>query len=879
MDNFKIKCNFLSFFEKKGHRILPSASVVNAEDPQLLFVNAGMNPFKDYFLGNSKPPALRVANSQRCLRVSGKHNDLEEVGFDTYHHTFFEMLGNWSFGDYFKEEAIAWAWEFLVTRMGLPQDCLYATVFAGDADEGLQKDTESAALWAEVLPTERILFFGKGDNFWEMGATGPCGPCTELHIDLRSEAQRKAQPSAALINRSHPEVIELWNLVFMQYDRSAEGGLRPLSLQHVDTGMGFERLCMVLQEKHSAYDTDIFQPLLAQIASQTNQPYKSDTKAGVAFRVIADHIRAVVFAMADGALPGPARAGYVLRRLLRRALRYGHTFLGCRDPFLYTLLPILVKQYEKTCPELKAQESLLNTLIQEEERMFLRTMEKGLCRLEGLMKKLPQGATLSGEAAFELYDTYGFPWDLTRLIVKEHGFSINEEGYAKALGAQRTRSQQAAQQQEEDWVLLAPEDSPHSEFVGYDHLEIETKLLRYRSISNKEGTYYELVLERTPFYPEGGGQIGDRGRLYVGEEEIKVLDTQKVHALIVHKVQKLPAQLKAPLRAWVDSAARLKTQSNHTATHLLHAALRQVLGAHVAQRGSRVGPEGLRFDFTHYDRISAQELQDVEQMVNEKICNNIPLQEERNVPLAKAKARGARALFGEKYGEKVRLITFGADFSVELCGGTHVPATGCIGLCKLLGERAVAAGVRRIEALTSAAALQEIQTQQARLEEVRTLLKHPKDLKQALEQQLKVQKSLQARLSTYEAHMLAQQQQQLKSQVQRKGPLHILVAKISVTEAGQLRSLSFALGKEVASLCAVLATEVAQKPYVAVFVDKEVSSAHQIRADELCRHLATHIAGHGGGQPFFAMAGGKKSKGIPNMLTEAKSFLEARALS
>ena len=878
MKNKEIRSNFLNFFAKKGHKVLPSAPVVNAEDPQLLFVNAGMNPFKDYFLGNSQPPSARIVNSQRCLRVSGKHNDLEEVGFDTYHHTFFEMLGNWSFGDYFKREAISWAWEFSVEKMNLPKERLFATIFAGNKSDNLKEDKESTTLWSKILPKDQILFFGKEDNFWEMGAKGPCGPCTELHIDLRGEAQRQAHPTATLINKGHPEVIELWNLVFMQYDRATNGKLKPLPTQHVDTGMGFERLCMVLQAKQSTYDTDVFQPLITKISKLTGKSYGTNNQQDIAYRVVSDHLRAVAFAMTDGALPGPTQAGYVLRRLLRRALRYGHSFLGCEKPFLHTIVPTLSEQFKEIVPELKAQEQTIASVIQEEEQMFLRTLTKGLQRFAALEKRLPSGRSISGEDAFELYDTYGFPFDLTLLLAKEKGLSVDEKGYTSSLLAQRRRSQQAAVQKSSDWVLLDTEDTPHSTFVGYDQLSCEARLLRYRKISDNKELSYEIVLSKTPFYPEGGGQIGDKGVLYVGEEALQVLDTQRIEGLIVHKVLQLPTNLSAPARATVDKSLRVRTQCNHTATHLLHAALRQIVGEHVAQRGSHVSDKGLRFDFSHYTRLSEAQLQKIEQLINEKIRKNVQLKEERQVPLTDAKEKGARALFGEKYGEKVRVITFDTSFSVELCGGTHVAATGCIGLFRLVAERALAAGVRRIEAQTGALALSETQTQTKELRELQVLLKHPKSLSQAIKQQLDTQKTLERQLQSYEAAALTHQQKSLKNTIQTIGEYQVLLSEVAVNSPHQLRSLCFSIGKETPNLLAVLVAEVKKKPYVAVFIDKKLTEDKSLKADQLCQKLAVHIEGSGGGQPFFAMAGGKKCKDLTLLLREAEVLIRELAI-
>lgn len=987
MDNFNLRYNFISFFQKKQHQAILSSPLLNVGDPQLLFVNAGMNPLKDYFLGHDAPPAPRLVNSQKCLRVSGKHNDLEEVGRDTYHHTFFEMLGNWSFGDYFKEEAIAWAWAFLVDELGLPKEDFYVTVFEGSPEDGLEADKESAQLWRAFLPLDHILFFGKKDNFWEMGAQGLCGPCTELHIDLRTKEQKSSTSATQLINTGHPEVVELWNLVFMQYDRRADGSLSKLPQQHVDTGMGFERLCMVMQQKRSTYGTDLFAPLISEIETKTGFRYGTDAQKDVAFRVIADHLRALVFTISDGVLPGPSQAGYVLRRLLRRATRYAYTFLDKYEPFIYEMVPSLLKIYEdkkhpSPFPELSEQQDLVSMIIQEEERMFLRTLKRGIERFSVLIdnekKKLQKRYTelydknistrkkgrelagkkrefdkreekikeesrkqldqelekgwvivenllakkknldderennrerlgaemkkadrlmgdiirprspirLSGSDVFELYDTYGFPVDLTRLMAREltltirvEGFSptsqyfdIDEEGYKKAREAQRARARKDAEQEQDDWQVLVPEAKKHSVFVGYEQLEVETRILRYRAVTEKSRTTYELLLEHTPFYPEGGGQLGDRGFLYIGEDRREVLDTQKVHGMIVHRVEHLPKSLDLPIRAAVDVARRAQTASNHTATHLLHAALREVLGSHVEQRGSYVGPEGLRFDFSHYERSSPQQLSEIEARVNEKIRSNIPLQEEQDVPIEEAKSRGARALFGEKYDSKVRVITFDSSFSVELCGGTHVSSTGTIGLCFIRSERAVAAGIRRIEALTGTRALEEMQAQRQQLQDIQALLKHPKDLKKTVEQRLEADQLLKQQLTRYQAQALQHQKQQLITQIERKPLFQLLIERVNVDETQHLRSLCFEIAQQIPKLVAILVTEVHQKPYLAVFIDKTLLSEHNFRADELCKNLAHHIEGKGGGQSFFAMAGGKNTKGIDPLLTEARAF-------
>ena len=848
-----IKLSFLSFFSRKKHKILPSAPLLNAEDPKLLFINAGMNPFKDYFLGNRKPVASRVADVQRCLRVSGKHNDLNEVGQDTYHLTCFEMLGNWSFGDYFKAEAIAWAWEY-VSALCLPADRLYATVFGGSPL--LEADTESEAYWKAYLPADRILSFGSKENFWEMGASGPCGPCTELHIDLRSAAACRKQSAHELINKGHPEVIELWNLVFIGYASQADASLSPLPARHVDTGMGMERLCMVLQEKSSLYDTDIFAPVLGSLSALSGRDYGEHSEQDIAFRVIVDHVRALAFAMADGCLPASSRAGYVLRRLLRRALRYGHTFLGLREPFLARLLPAVVERHAWDFEALAAAQDKIAYLITQEEENFLMTLERGLKRLSFAIGRLPSGVPLEGAAAFELYDTYGFPVDLTELILDEQGRALDMPGFEQALLAQRNRSQHAAEEKIGDWIWCVAPDTPAGEFVGYDQLSCLTHLQRYRCLEDAQGVHYEWVLEKTPFYPEGGGQVGDQGTICCDEDNwsVVIYDTQRLHALIVHKSREAPpaGATEKPLRAVVDSGRRQACAANHTATHLLHAALRHLLGDHVEQRGSLVRPEGLRFDFSHGKRLSLEQMQGIEREVNEKIRENIPLGEERDVSLGEAKARGARALFGEKYGEHVRVITFDKRYSVELCGGTHVRATGAIGLFRLASERALAAGIRRIEAASGEVALSEVQAQQLNIEKLKDLLKQPKDLVKGLAHQLLELADLRAQLKLVENQAIERCLAKLGAQLRALGKVSILVEEVSLDAEGGLRTLCFRLAEQQEGLLAVLTTQNKKGAQVAVYFDRALSKQYNWRADGLCKELVQkHIDGRGGGQPFF----------------------------
>jgi alanyl-tRNA synthetase len=716
MNSGEIRRLFLEFFEKKGHTIVPSAPLVLKNDPTLLFTNSGMVQFKDYFLGNAKPKSNRIADTQKCLRVSGKHNDLEEVGIDTYHHTMFEMLGNWSFGDYFKKEAIEWAWELLTDVYKLPKDRLYVSVFGGDTGDGLPVDEDAATYWKRIVSEDRIILGKKKDNFWEMGDTGPCGPCSEIHIDLRSEAELKKVPGKDLVNNDHPQVVEIWNLVFMEFNRKADGSLEKLPAQHVDTGMGFERLCMAIQRKTSNYDTDVFSPLINFIAEAAQVRYKDNEKTDIALRVMADHIRAVSFAICDGQLPSNTGAGYVIRRILRRAVRYGFTFLNFKEPFLYKLVPVLSDQLKNVFPELDSQKDYVGKVIFEEETSFLRTLEKGLKRFESIEVDLKNKA-VPGTLAFELYDTYGFPLDLTSLIAREKGISVDEEGFQIEMEKQKSRSKADATKETGDWIVVNEHEK--TEFVGYEHLTAQSRIVRYRKLKQKNKEVYQLVLDRTPFYAESGGQVGDTGFIEANGEKIGIIDTKKENELIVHFTDKLPTDLNTTFNAVVSERKRKQTMNNHSATHLLHAALREVLGKHVEQRGSLVNDKILRFDFSHFAAMTPEEIQRVEDRVNQKVRENIALDEKRNVPIENAKKLGAMALFGEKYGDFVRVITFDPQFSVELCGGTHVSATGSIGLFKIISESSVAAGVRRIEAVTADEAEKHVRAELDLLNQVR----------------------------------------------------------------------------------------------------------------------------------------------------------------
>ncbi|MGE0929872.1 alanine--tRNA ligase [Peijinzhouia sedimentorum] len=871
MESKIIRQKYIEFFKSKEHSYVPSSPLVVQNDPTLMFTNAGMNQFKDYFLGNKVAPWPRVANSQKCLRVSGKHNDLEDVGMDTYHHTMFEMLGNWSFGDYFKKEAIQWAWELLTEVYQLPKDRMYASVFEGDKDDNLAFDQEAFDLWNEIIPAERIIYGSKKDNFWEMGDTGPCGPCSEIHIDLRPQSEVDKVPGRDLVNNDHPQVVEIWNLVFMQFNRMADGSLKPLPAQHVDTGMGFERLCMAIQQKTSNYDTDVFTPLIAAISAEAGVKYGADTKTDIAIRVIVDHIRAISFTIADGQLPSNNKAGYVIRRILRRAVRYGYTFLNFRDPFLFRLLPILADQFDGVFPELKSQQDFIARVIMEEEISFLRTLENGLKSFQQIKENLKSN-TIPGSQIFELYDTFGFPYDLTALLARENNLQLDEAGFKKELESQKSRSRKAAEQEKSDWMIVS--DETDVEFVGYDNTEASAKLLRYREIKEKGGTYYQLVLDKTPFYAESGGQVGDSGRLICGDETIEVFDTKKENDLIIQFTKKLPSNLEADFLCQIDVEKRNRTRNNHSATHLLHAALREVLGNHVQQKGSLVNSEILRFDFSHFSKVEESEIQRIEDIVNRKIRENIALDEKRNVPIEDAKALGATALFGEKYGEFVRVITFGQDFSVELCGGTHTPATGNIGYFKIVSESSVAAGVRRIEALTSEGAELYMREKEAILNEVQQILKAPKDVAKALQQLLDDRSNLQKELEKLHLDKASGMKDELKQKLFAHSGMNVIVEQVNLPNADALKKIAYELKNEVENLMLILAAEIDQKPMIAVMIADNLVTEKGLDAGKMVRELAKNIQGGGGGQPFFATAGGKNLAGLPKVIEAAQSMIK-----
>ena len=868
-----IREKFIKFFQQKGHQHVAAAPIVQQGDPTLLFTNAGMNQFKEFFLDPQQAPYQRATSSQPCLRVSGKHNDLEEVGIDTYHHTMFEMLGNWSFGDYFKQEAIAWAWELLTSTYQLPPTRLYVTVFGGDTTEHLAADHEAYELWKQLIPEAQILYGSKKDNFWEMGETGPCGPCTEIHIDLRPEEARQQKPGKDLVNTDHPQVIELWNLVFIQYNRLASGQLVALAAKHVDTGIGLERLAMVLQGKESTYDTDLFMPLIQAISQASHQPYGQEATMDMAMRVVADHSRAVTFAIADGQVPTNTQAGYVIRRLLRRAVRYGHTHLGLTEPFIYQLVEVLAHHFAKAYPNLQQQQAHIAQVIHNEEIAFGKTLATGLRRLEAITQALQakNQQRIDGHTTFELYDTYGFPLDLTKLVAQEKGLQVDEPGFDQALQAQRTRAKQAAATTPGDWHTIHQATKPA--FVGYDQLQATTQILQYRTLQENHQQRYQLVLAQTPFYPASGGQVGDTGKLISGTEEIPVLDTQQEHGLIIHYTQQLPQDLQASWQAVVDADRRTSIASHHSTTHLLHAALKKILGPHVVQRGSLVHEHGLRFDFSHHTKVSPEALREIERLVNQQIIANIPLQEQRHVPLTAAKALGATALFGERYGEHVRVITFDPSFSIELCGGTHVSATGQLGFFKIIAETAVAAGTRRIEALAAGAATNFIYAQMATLDQLRETLNHPKDLVKATQQLVADKTSLSKTVAAYQAEQIRSTTIRLRQHTQNVKGTHVCIEKTTLPHVAALKQIATTLKQSYESLFLVLGAAIDQKPHLAVLCTQDLHSSEPgLQAHTIVKELAPDIQGSGGGQPSFATARGQDLDGLDQVLDNAQGI-------
>lgn len=869
----EIRQKFLQFFAEKQHKIVASAPIVTKDDPTLMFTNAGMNQFKDFFLGNQEPASRRVSDTQKCLRVSGKHNDLEEVGIDSYHHTMFEMLGNWSFGDYFKKEAIAWAWELLTEVYGLDKDRIYITVFEGDKEDGLEPDHEAVNFWKEWIAADRILLFDKKDNFWEMGKTGPCGPCSEIHIDLRDDETRAKIDGRTLVNQDDPLVVEIWNLVFIQFNRKADRSLEALPNKHIDTGMGFERLCMALQGKQSNYDTDVFMPYIQFLEQESGikytYSYDRKAKTDIAMRVVVDHIRAVSFAIADGELPSSSVAGYVIRRILRRAVRYYYSFLGIKNPLMYKLVPLLAESFKDVFPELHQQVTFVGKVVLEEERSFLRTLEAGLKRIESLAIK---DNMMDGDTAFEMLDTFGFPIDLTRLIAAEEGWEIDEVGYKKALEQQKQRSREDAQKEVGDWTILL--DDPSVTFVGYDHLKVEeVQIVKYRTVVVKGKEQYQVVLNQTPFYAESGGQRGDTGLMTLGEEKIAVLDTQRENDLIIHIVKKLPSQLDGSFRVEVNAPKRQATSKNHSAVHLMHAALHDVLGEHAVQKGQDVDEKRLRFDFSHFQRMTEEEVAKVEQIVNQKIRENILLEEEREMPIEAARAAGAMMLFGEKYGDKVRVITFDKDFSQELCGGTHVSATGEIGVFKILSESGTAAGVRRIEAVTADRAEQFLNRELAELAAIRSLFKNPKDTAKNVAALQEENRNLRKEIDKLQSAQAGGLKDQLKQNMEVINGINFIGAKLPLNDGKALKTLAYELERELGNALIVFGAEVKGKPQLLVAVSEVLTKDKELHAGNMVRELAKHIQGGGGGQAFFATAGGKDASGLEEAIAQAKGLI------
>ena len=854
-----IRDSFKEFFEKKGHRIVPSAPMVIKDDPTLMFTNAGMNQFKDIILGNRQADSKRVADSQKCLRVSGKHNDLEEVGHDTYHHTMFEMLGNWSFGDYFKKEAIDWAWEYLVDVLGLDPDRLYETVFEGSPSEGIAKDTEAEAIWKSHLPASHIIDGNKHDNFWEMGDTGPCGPCSEIHIDLRSDEERKEKDGASLVNKDNPQVIEIWNLVFMQYNRKADGSLEPLPAKVIDTGMGFERLCMALQGKKSNYDTDVFTPIINEISIITDKKYGVDPKIDVAMRVVADHIRTIAFSIADSQLPGNAKAGYVIRRILRRAVRYAYTFLERKEATLYLLVDKLVEEMGEAYPELKAQKDLIKKVIKEEEETFLRTLDNGIKLLESLIDDAKsKGKTqISGKDAFVLYDTYGFPLDLTQLILRENGLTLDQKEFDSEMAKQKERARNAAKMDTDDWVIVREGDQ---EFVGYDLTSVPTQILRYRKVKQKGKEFYQVILSKTPFYAEMGGQVGDSGKITDETgEEIKIVDTKRENNIGVHIIEKLPSNPSASFTASIDEKARTATSANHSATHLLHEVLREVLGNHVEQKGSFVSPEVLRFDFSHFQKLTPEEIREVEHRVNERVRKALPLEEAREIPIEDAKKMGAIALFGEKYGDKVRVVRYGS--SVEFCGGTHVKNSGNIGMIRILSESSIAAGIRRIEAVSAAGVENMLDNLQDTMRQLSAFFGNASNLKGAVEKAIKENADLKKQVDDF----MEERVKNLSKEVIDNGK-EINGIKVCILRGERIpevvKDLAFNVRKQSPEHTVFIgATTQGDKPLLTLSISDDLVK-QGLNASQIVRDAAKAIKGGGGGQPFFAQAGGKDADGL-----------------
>ena len=863
----EIRAKFLEFFESKKHHIVASAPMVIKDDPTLMFTNAGMNQFKDLFLGNSEIKNARITDSQKCLRVSGKHNDLEEVGVDTYHHTMFEMLGNWSFGDYFKKEAISWAWELLTEVYEIPKEDLYVSIFSGDEKDGLERDNEARDIWKGLIEEDRILEFDREDNFWEMGESGPCGPCSEIHVDMRSPEEKEKVSGESLVNKDHPQVVEVWNLVFMEFSRNAKGELSPLPNKHIDTGMGMERLVMALQRKTSNYDTDVFQPYIQKIAAKSGVKYGASEKSDIAIRVVADHLRAVSFAIADGELPSNTGAGYVIRRILRRAIRYSFSVLEIKEAFIYELVKDLVREMGDYFTELKSQEALITRVIKEEEENFHRTLEKGIVRLENYMNE-NKTDVISGEVAFELYDTFGFPFDLTRLMITEAGREVDEKGFEGELQKQKERSRAATKLETKDWNIGST--AKKTDFIGYDKLISESKIGEWREIKQKNKVFFQFTLDISPFYAEGGGQVGDSGVLTNGTDEILVFTTKKENNQILHYTEELPAELAGVWRCAVDSVSRTSIAANHTSTHLVHLALRTVLGSHVEQKGSLVNADYLRFDFSHFSKVSHEELEEVECMVNDLIRENIELEENRDATLEEAKLEGALMLFGEKYGDKVRLIKFGD--SAELCGGTHVSNTGSIGYFKITSEGAVASGIRRIEAVSGEKCASYITELSTQMKSLKGILKSPRDLVKAVEDLQKKNSNLEKQILVLKKGAAAGMSEAIKKEIIEINGTSFLSKKVDL-DANGIKDLAFELRKEYKDILLILATDAGDKPVISCLVGDDTISKKGLHAGNIIKELAADIKGGGGGQAFFATAGGSDVSGIEKVLAKAKTFL------
>ncbi len=877
MTSQEIRKQFLDFFASKEHKIVASAPLVNKNDPTLMFINAGMNPFKEYFLGQKKADDKRVSDTQKCLRVSGKHNDLEEVGMDTYHHTMFEMLGNWSFGDpatptggYFKKEAIAWGWELLTEVFKINKDDLYVTVFEGSKEDGLGFDQEAYDNWAQFIDTDRILNGSKKDNFWEMGSQGPCGPCSEIHVDIRSKEEKEKISGKELVNKDHPQVVELWNLVFIEFNRKADGNLEKLPAKHVDTGMGFERLCMVIQNVQSNYDTDVFTPIIREVETITETTYGKDEKADIAIRVVADHIRAVAFAIADGQLPSNNGAGYVIRRILRRAIRYGFTFLNQKEAFIYKLTNVLSRQMGDSFPEIRSQKNLIKNVIKEEENSFLRTLDQGLILLDNIIKNT-KSKTISGAKGFELYDTFGFPKDLTSLILREKGLEFDDEGFSIEMEKQKSRSRAAANTDTSDWVILLEDDV--SEFIGYDYLESNIKITQYRKVTTKkDGEMYQLVFNLTPFYAEGGGQFGDKGFLEAPNGNvIYILDTKKENNLTLHYTKNLPDDPSQIFRAVVGQKNRFSTECNHSATHLLHQGLRKVLGEHVEQKGSAVYAKGLRFDFSHFSKLSDIELKEVEAFVNARISEKLPLKEHRNIPIEEAQKEGALMLFGEKYGDTVRTIKFGT--SMELCGGTHVKNTGDIWYFKILSESAIAAGIRRIEAITNDSVKDYFIAQNKELNKIKSNLKNPSNIIQTIDNLQNENTKLKKEVENLLKEKAGSLKDDLLKNIENINGVNFISAEVKL-DGGTIKTLAFDLASKVDQLFFIAGSSVNNKAILTVYISKDLVEERKLNAGNIVRELGKYIQGGGGGQPFFATAGGKNTGGIKEALEKAKEFIK-----